>query len=233
MECHEDGAGRRQAPEREKVRGERKKGEGRVLPGGAGEGERFQVDVEELGGEAAAQGGEPRFLGERQEARERAGDGHVGRARVADFGRDRVRVDAHKAVAEEAREGRVGILRRGLEARGDGDRHEVAAVDERAPGGAHERERADGLDFVERDEDVGLAVGDDGREDAVAEAHLARHRAAALAHAVDFALLHIEPGFRGRAGENVGREQDALPADSDEGDVGGVHLLTRFHVQTL
>ncbi len=44
---------------------------------------------------------------------------------------------------------------------------------------------------LEADQEVGLALGDERREDLLADADLADDAAAALGHAVDFALLHV------------------------------------------
>ena len=56
------------------------------------------------------------------------------------------------------------------------------------------------FDLVGRDDDekIRFAFRDHGAEDALAEAHVARNRAAALAHAVKLALLHVDAGRRRR-----------------------------------
>ena len=51
---------------------------------------------------------------------------------------------------------------------------------------------------------IGLALRHHGAEDLRAEAHVAGDRAAALAHAVQFAFLHVQAGVEGDVGHDVG-----------------------------
>ena len=57
-------------------------------------------------------------------------------------------------------------------------------------------------------------------EDVVAEPHVAGHRAAALAHAFDLALLHVVAGAQRDIGQDVGAFEDALAAEARDDDVG-------------
>ena len=107
----------------------------------------------------------------------------------------------------------------GLRAEG----HEVEVVHE---GGAVLREDAGvpkRLDLVERDEDVRSALLYYRRGDGRAEAHLARHRAAALGHAVYLGLLDVHSRDCRGLGEDVGGEDDSLAADADERYVDSLH----------
>ena len=49
-----------------------------------------------------------------------------------------------------------------------------------------------------------------------AEAHVAGDRAAALAHAVDLALLHVQPAREGGVGQDVGGLEHALAAEAGD-----------------
>ena len=86
------------------------------------------------------------------------------------------------------------------------------------------------LDLVGRqhDQEIGLAGRDHGAEDLRAEAHVAGDRAAALAHAVDLGLLHVEAGAEGGVGQDVGGLEHALPAQAGDDDVGDVAVV-RWH----
>src|ERR1017187_4073589 len=69
-----------------------------------------------------------------------------------------------------------------------------------------------------------------GREDLLAEADVARYRAATLAHAVNFALLHVEAGTKRRVGQDIGCLEHALTAQAGDDDVGdGVAPMTWGH----
>ena len=118
------------------------------------------------------------------------------------------------AVGKEARDAFSDIAGIDGAAGGDGDRHEALARD----GGEAARPQhagvADGLDMLQRAEDVGGALEDQGAEDGGAVAHLRGDRAAALRHAVDFIGGHLETGICRRVRDDLGGEQDALPADA-------------------
>src|ERR1019366_571249 len=64
------------------------------------------------------------------------------------------------------------------------------------------------------DEIVRLAFRNHGTVHVFTEAHVAGNRSAALAHAVYFALLHIQSGGKGDVGKNVGRLQHALSSQA-------------------
>ena len=61
-------------------------------------------------------------------------------------------------------------------------------------------------DLIGRDDHqkIRLALRHHGAEDALAEAHVAGDRSAALAHPVHFALLHVQAGGEGDIGHDVG-----------------------------
>ena len=63
-------------------------------------------------------------------------------------------------------------------------------------------------------------AGPSGYRPSRAEAHVAGHRAAALAHAVQLGLLDVVAGAEGGVGEDVGGLDDALAAEPGEDDVG-------------
>ena len=79
-------------------------------------------------------------------------------------------------------------------------------------------------DLVRRDDHqkIRLALRHHGAEDALAKAHIAGDRAAALAHPMQLALLHVQAGAEGNVGQDVGGLQHALPAQS------GDHHVSRF-----
>ena len=52
-----------------------------------------------------------------------------------------------------------------------------------------------------------------------AKAHVTGDRTAALAHAVDFTLFHIQPGAKRCIGENVRGLDDALTAEAGDDDI--------------
>ena len=78
------------------------------------------------------------------------------------------------------------------------------------------------LDLVGRhhDEVVGLAGRDHWAEHFAAKPDIAADRAAALAHAMQLALLHIEPAPKGNVRDNAGRLEHALAAETGDDDVG-------------
>ena len=76
------------------------------------------------------------------------------------------------------------------------------------------------LVFGQDDEEVGLAGGHHGAQDPRAETHVAGDRAAALAHAVDFGLLHVQAGEEGGLGQDVRRFEHPLAAQAGDDDIG-------------
>ena len=76
---------------------------------------------------------------------------------------------------------------------------------------------------LEPDEQVRLAFGHDRGEDLVPEPHLRQHAAAPLRHAVHLALLHVQPGQQRRLGDDLAREQHALPAHAADKNIENVH----------
>ena len=196
--------------------------------GGAAEGEGLLVDVEELrlgAGEHLGHGLDPELLLERTERRESAGEHHVHRARVAHLlGRDLHRVDEDQALPEGLLHLAVEIVGRLLLSGRDSHRNEVQVVYERCPALGEDAGVPERLDLVERHEDVGRALLDDRGGDGRAEAHLARHRAAALGHAVDLGLLDVHSRDGRGLCEYVCGEDDALSADADERNVNGLHI---------
>ena len=77
----------------------------------------------------------------------------------------------------------------------------------------------------EDDEEIRLAARDHRAEDLGPKRTSLRDRAAALAHAVKLALLHVEPGAEGRVGQDVGGLEDALAAEAGDDDVGDGFLM--------
>src|SRR5699024_712638 len=73
---------------------------------------------------------------------------------------------------------------------------------------------------------VGLALVDDGRIDLVAKADVGDHAAAPLAHAVDFGDLGVIAPAQEHPTQELGGQEAALAADTDN------HDIFRFHVQT-
>ena len=131
-------------------------------------------------------------------------------------------IDAER-IGERLREARLEVRDGLLESARHRDGHEVDVVHQHLAVLREEMLPAQGLQTVERDEDVALPLRNDWRVDLRAEPHARDHAAAALGHAVDLALFHVHAGDRRRAREHVRREQDALPADADEGNVDGLH----------
>ena len=78
------------------------------------------------------------------------------------------------------------------------------------------------LVFGQHDEEVGLAGRHHGAEHPRAETHVAGDRSAALAHAVDFGLLHVQAGEEGGLGQDIRRLEHALPAQTGDDDIGDV-----------
>ena len=77
---------------------------------------------------------------------------------------------------------------------------------------------AQGLHGLERDHDVGAArIGNHGLH-MLAHANHCGDRPTALTHAVDLGDLHVEPGVGRGHGEDVAREDRALPAHAHEQD---------------
>ena len=76
--------------------------------------------------------------------------------------------------------------------------------------------RTNRFESVKGDEHIARPLLDDGRGHVIAEADLARHRTAALGHAVDFALLDLVTRECRGLGEHVSRQDDSLTADANE-----------------
>ena len=95
----------------------------------------------------------------------------------------------------------------------------VAVGDDGAVGG-QEGQVAQGLHGLGAEDDVGLAFGDDVGEDGVgADAEVAEHRAAALAHTVDLALLDVHAQIEGGVADNLGYGDDAVATYAAKYDV--------------
>ena len=94
--------------------------------------------------------------------------------------------------------------------------------------GGQEGEVAQGLHGLGAEDDVGLAFGDDVGEDGLAaDAEVAEHRAAALAHAVDFALLDVEAQVEGGVADDLGHGDDTVAAYAAKYDVF-LHISFKF-----
>ena len=84
------------------------------------------------------------------------------------------------------------------------------------------------LVFGQHDEEIGLARGHHGAEDARAEADVAADRSAPLAHAVHVGLLHVPAGGEGGFREDVGGLEHALPAQPGDDDIDDTVRHVRF-----
>ncbi len=90
------------------------------------------------------------------------------------------------------------------------------------PARLEERQPAQPFGPFQRDQDIDFALRDGRRPDAPAEAHMAEHGAAALGHAVHFALLDLEALGLRQQRQHLGNHDDALAADADDQHVAGV-----------
>ena len=80
---------------------------------------------------------------------------------------------------------------------------------------------------LHHDEIVALSFRNHRAGDFFAVAHFAGNRAAALAHAVHFALFDVESGAEEHLRENIRNRQNSLSAETGDGDVGGLfHLIS-------
>jgi hypothetical protein len=84
------------------------------------------------------------------------------------------------------------------------------------------------LEFIERDENVALALLNYRRGDISPETDLRNHAAAALRHAVNLGLLHVHAGDSGGFCQQIGSQENTLAADAHERNVEGLHLHHPF-----
>ena len=91
------------------------------------------------------------------------------------------------------------------------------------------------FDLIGRDHQqaIGLAVRDHRAIDPRAEAHVAGHRTAALAHAVDLTFLDVQPGAKSRIGEDVRSLDDALTAEAGDDDIDDLICHCVLHGYSL
>ena len=83
------------------------------------------------------------------------------------------------------------------------------------------------LSRLHHDQEVAFAFRNHRAGDFFAVAHFAGNGAAALAHAVHFALFHIESGAEHHFRDDVGDGQHALAAETGDGDIDNfLHLIS-------
>ena len=159
------------------------------------------------------------FLNLREEGGEGAHEDHVCSLGVAELACDLLSVNDHDVVFEVLLEGLLHVLRIRACSEAHGGGKDLLLVDHDLAFGLYPVDVAQGFEELEGEEEVDVAVLDEGRIDLLAEPEMGRHVAASLGHTVDFGFLHIISGLEKDFGEDVAGEDRALAAYAGEKDI--------------
>ena len=147
-----------------------------------------------------------------REEGERCAEQHeVQGALVAGIDRELSSVEGEKCF-NTALDGIMNLNRVFFRSNGDADSTDGTRVIDNCAVGFQKMQIPGGFQGLESDEQVRLPLGHERGKHLVAEPHLRQYAAAALRHAVDFTLLDVKPGKESGLGNDLAREQHALPA---------------------